>query len=194
MEVKHIPMFPLSILPLPGELVPLHIFEPRYRQLLTDAETTDVGFGIYFNHSMNEARIGSYMKLESVIKRYPTGESDIVVKCHDIFYMDTLFKTFRSKLYPGGDVRFWEVMLAEMAGGKIGEEFRDYLTQRNITRYEGFFSLYHVAQELNLDLPERYQFLTSDQSARESFLLKKLRFQKHLLTQEERSRNLFHLN
>ena len=31
-------MFPLTIFPLPGELVPLHIFEPRYRQLLQDAE------------------------------------------------------------------------------------------------------------------------------------------------------------
>ena len=37
-EVKKIPIFPLSILPLPKEIVPLHIFEPRYRQLLQDLE------------------------------------------------------------------------------------------------------------------------------------------------------------
>jgi Lon protease-like protein len=42
-----IPMFPLAILPLPGELVPLHIFEPRYKQLLQDAENSDISFGIF---------------------------------------------------------------------------------------------------------------------------------------------------
>lgn len=187
-------MFPLSILPLPGEMIPLHIFEPRYRQLLQDAETQDISFGIYFNNSINEQKIGSLMKLESVIKRYPGGESDIIVKCHDVFFMDTLYKTFRSKLYPGGEVRFWNVSLTEMAGGKIGEEFQQYLTQRNITRHQGFFSIYHIAQELNLDFQERYQFLTADAFARESFLMKKLKFQKYLLVQEERSKDLYHLN
>ncbi|HCR53616.1 MAG TPA: hypothetical protein DIW27_04310 [Cytophagales bacterium] len=41
-----IPIFPLAIFPLPGEMVPLHIFEPRYRQLLEDAEKRDIAFGI----------------------------------------------------------------------------------------------------------------------------------------------------
>ena len=69
-----IPMFPLSIFPLPGELVPLHIFEPRYRQLLQDAETRDISFGIYFNHISNTNKLGSLVKLESVLKRYAGGE------------------------------------------------------------------------------------------------------------------------
>jgi len=64
-----IPMFPLSILPLPGELVPLHIFEPRYKQLLQDAESDDTSFGIFFNSTINTEKVGSLMKLESVIKR-----------------------------------------------------------------------------------------------------------------------------
>ncbi len=79
-RITTIPMFPLSLLPLPGELVPLHIFEPRYKQLLEDAENADIHFGIYFNNTINEEKIGSLMKLESVIKRYPRGESDIIVK------------------------------------------------------------------------------------------------------------------
>ena len=45
-KIVRIPMFPLAILPVPGELVPLHIFEPRYRQLLQDMETSDITFGI----------------------------------------------------------------------------------------------------------------------------------------------------
>ncbi|MFO0505619.1 MAG: peptidase, partial [Chryseotalea sp.] len=73
-----IPLFPLRILPLPGELVPLHIFEPRYKQLLQDVEERDVRFGIYFDHPINNERLGSFMRLESVIKRYPKGELDVI--------------------------------------------------------------------------------------------------------------------
>src|SRR6478736_5619245 len=103
-DLVRIPMFPLAIFPLPGELVPLHIFEPRYKQLLEDAEKRDISFGIYFNHSANTTKLGSIVKLESVIKRYPGGESDIIVRCIDLFHMDTLHRTYKDKLYPGGEV------------------------------------------------------------------------------------------
>lgn len=187
-------MFPLAILPLPGELVPLHIFEPRYKQLLQDAENSDIAFGIFFNHTLNEEKIGSLMKLESVIKRYPGGESDIIVKCVDIFSMETLFRTFRSKMYPGGDVRFWRVDLNELAGGKLSEVFQEYMSKRKITRHQGFFSLYDVANQLGLDISERYRFLLSDDSGRQRFLMQKVKFQQHILEREYQSRDSYHLN
>jgi hypothetical protein len=189
-----IPMFPLSLLPLPGELVPLHIFEPRYRQLLQDAESEDISFGIFLTHDINAEKIGSLMKLESVIKRYPTGESDIIVKCHDVFTMDKLYRTFKSKLYPGGDVQLAAVDLNEMGGGKLTELFLAYLAKRTITRQQGFFSLYDIAQELNLEIKDRYIFLTSDHSGRVNFLLQRVKYQTQLLDQEEKSKDVFHLN
>src|SRR6187549_3460448 len=97
-DVVQIPMFPLAILPLPGELVPLHIFEPRYRELLSDAENHDISFGIYFSHEINTEKIGSLMKLESIIKRYATGESDIIVKCEGNFSLDMLLRNYKTKL------------------------------------------------------------------------------------------------
>ncbi|QOI98708.1 MAG: LON peptidase substrate-binding domain-containing protein [Flammeovirgaceae bacterium] len=193
-ELTTIPMFPLAILPLPGELVPLHIFEPRYKQLLQDAENSDITFGIFFNHTLNEEKIGSLMKLESVIKRYPGGESDIIVKCVDVFSMETLFRTFRSKMYPGGDVRFWRVDLNELAGGKLSELFQQYMSQRKITRHQGFFSLYDVANQLSLDISERYRFLLSDHSGRQRFLTQKIKFQQYILDREYQSRDSYHLN
>lgn len=189
-----IPMFPLSILPLPGELVPLHIFEPRYRQLLHEAESSDISFGIFFNNVINSEKIGSWVRLESVIKRYPSGESDVIVKCHDIFTMDTLFRTFKSKLYPGGDVNFWNVDLNEMASLKLEELFLEYLNKRNITRQQALFSTYAMAQELNLELNERYTFLLGDEQKREAFLLQRIKYQMHILQYEEKSKDVFHLN
>lgn len=190
----HIPMFPLSLLPLPGELVPLHIFEPRYRQLLQDAESDDVSFGIYFTNTINTEKIGSLMKLETVIKRYPTGESDIIVKCHDIITMDKLYRTFKSKLYPGGDVSLSEVDLNEIEGGKLSELFLAYLAKRNITRQQGSFSVFTMALELNLEVSDRYSFLTADRPGRINFLIQRIKYQTQILDQEEKSKDVFHLN
>lgn len=189
-----IPMFPLSILPLPGEMVPLHIFEPRYRQLLQDAEADDISFGIFFNSTVNHEKIGSLMKLESVIKRYPGGESDIIVKCHDIFTMDKLYRNYESKMYPGGDVSLWEVDLHEVGEIKLAEIFLEYLTKRNITRQQGSYSIYAMAQELNFELNERYTFLLSDHTSRIHFLMQRIKYQIEILNREEKSRDVFHLN
>lgn len=193
-EVAHIPVFPLSILPLPGELVPLHIFEPRYRQLLHDAEVNDVSFGIYFSHETNEQKIGSLMKLESIIKRYPGGETDIIVRCEDIFSLDMLLRTFKTKLYPGGHVRFWNVEVNAFPDHELYDLFLHYLKLRNITQHFNVFNLFQVANELNLDLGDRYKFLTTPEDRREAFLLNRMKFQVHILEQEERSKDNFHLN
>lgn len=192
--VAHIPMFPLSILPLPGELVPLHIFEPRYRQLLQDAEINDISFGIYFNHESNEQKIGSLMKLESVIKRYPGGEADIIVKCQDVFSMNVLLRTFKSKTYPGGDVRVWNVEQNTFPGPELYELFLAYLRQRNINQHLTIFNIYQIANELTLDISDRYKFLTSSEEKREAFILNRVKFQMHIIEQEERSKDNFHLN
>jgi hypothetical protein len=193
-EVLHIPMFPLSILPLPGELVPLHIFEPRYRQLLQDAEINDIQFGVFFSHDINEQRIGSLMKLESIIKRYPGGETDIIVKCEDIFSMDLLLRTYKSKMYPGGNVRLWKVMMDTFPDPALYDLFVQYLKMRNMGHNLTLFNQFQMASELNLDALDRYRFLTLPDELRGSFLGSRIRFQIHLLECEEKSKEIFHLN
>jgi uncharacterized protein len=189
----NIPMFPLTLLPVPGELVPLHIFEPRYRELLSDCETTDMSFGIYCNHEMNKLKIGSLMKLESVLKRYPSGESDIIVRCMDTFYMDKLYRTFPTKMYPGGDVRLNHVNAAEIPSIELYELFLIYQSRRNMKNYTSI-STYQIAQDLSLDLFERYKLLTSTAEKQQAFLLNQLKFQMHVLLQEEKSKDVYHLN
>lgn len=189
-----IPMFPLTLLPLPGELVPLHIFEPRYKQLLTDTETHDITFGIYCNHDFNKERLGSLMKLESVIKRYGSGESDVIVRCIDVFAMGKLYRTYKTKTYPGGDVSLWEVNIEEMPNVELYELFLSFQTKRNINKHFTTFNIYQIANELNFDLYDRYKFLTSSADKRESFLISQLKFQIHVLYQEEKSKDVYHLN
>lgn len=187
-------MFPLSLLPLPGELVPLHIFEPRYKQLLDDAERTDIRFGIYLNHPCNKKKLGALMKLESVVKRYPGGESDIVLHCVDMFFTEKLQATYRQKLYPGGVTRNWRIDAHTMPGAALYELFLKFQEKRKITRHFTAFTLYQVAVELDLDLFDRYRLMIQPESRKEKFLISYLQFKLQVIQLEQNSRDVFHLN
>jgi hypothetical protein len=187
-------MFPLSIFPLPGELVPLHVFEPRYRQLLEDAETRDISFGIYFNHVSNVKKLGSLVKLESVIKRYPGGESDVIVKCTDLLEMTTLLRSYRDKLYPGGEVQYWNVDTTHPVHKKLADAFLEYLSLIKISRHDKSFSAYNIAIELNLDFEDRIKFVSLDSDKKESFLNTRLIYMKQILQRAEKAKDVFHLN
>ncbi len=187
-------MFPLAIFPLPGELVPLHIFEPRYKQLLLDAETKDISFGIFFNHVANTEKIGSLVKLESIIKRYPQGEADIIVKCSDLFSIKKLYRTFHDKNYPGGEVNFWNIDLGNPVSTALSNLFKEYLLYFKIRGSATVPSHYTVANELNLDFEERLQFVKLDDLQKDRFLTAQLKYQTQLLYEAEKSKNVFHLN
>jgi ATP-dependent Lon protease len=62
-ELKSLPLFPLPLVLLPDEMLPLHIFEDRYRQMLTDVQSTNGLFGVIFfnpeDSDSNLPRIGS---------------------------------------------------------------------------------------------------------------------------------------
>jgi uncharacterized protein len=188
-----IPVFPLSILPLPGEMVPLHIFEPRYRQLLQDAEA-GVPFGIYFNNLRNENKFGSMVKLETVIKRYSTGESDIIVKCYDLFTLHSLSKVYSDKLYPGGEVSLLNVDALPQVGPKLMNRFAEFLLVSNSQSRIDKFTIFNIATYMNLDLDGKIKFLNMDEEKRESFLFNQLDYQTQLWEKTEKARDSFHLN
>jgi len=193
-EMASIPMFPLSIFPLPGEMVPLHIFEPRYRQLLKDAETKDITFGIFYNHVSNTTQLGSLVKLESVIKRYKTGESDIIVKCLDLFTLNKMFRTYKDKLYPGGEVVYWNLDRSKHMSSALKGYFEQYHKWLKITNTEKVISLYDVANELSLGFEERLKFVKLPSEKQESFLINQIKYQIYLMKETEKSKDIFHLN
>ncbi len=193
--LKKIPVFPLNILPIPGELIPLHIFEPRYQQLLKDIEEKDIDFGILFAHPRNEKRIGSLVRLESVLKKYETGESDIVVKCIDTFILSRFFNQMSPKLYPGGEVFFLNAMDDIKVSSSLVIQFEEYMKQRNIKLNDNEYNIHDIANELDLDLTDRVKYLkllTSNK--RQEFIRGRLMFRKHVLDCELKSKNNFYLN
>lgn len=193
-DLIKIPMFPLSVFPLPGELLPLHIFEPRYRQLLEDAETKDIAFGIYFSHVSNLEKVGSLVKLESVIKRYKSGESDIIVKCIDLLSLSKLYRTYRDKLYPGGEVELWHVDMNAPMTEKLRKYFTEYQELRRINHADKSISLYDAANQLNLGFEERIKLVRLEQEHQDAYLVSHLKFQTRILKEAEKAKDVYHLN
>ena len=78
--MKDIPLFPLNIVALPKEKIPLHIFEPRYKRMIKNSIKSGEPFGIVLQDQDGLKNIGCSVKIVNVIKEYPTGEFDIIVE------------------------------------------------------------------------------------------------------------------
>jgi Lon protease-like protein len=110
--IKHLPLFPLPLVLLPNELLPLHIFEPRYRQMLKDVALDKNIFGVsFFNPQesfIEKPVIGSVGCVAEVreAQTLPDGRSNVltigVVRYRLIDYVDG------SEPYLLGDVEFFE--------------------------------------------------------------------------------------
>jgi hypothetical protein len=82
----------------------------------------------------------------------------------------------------------------QLPGVELYELFLIYQTRRNINKHFTTFTIYQIAQELNFDLFERYKFLTTASNRKENFLVRQLKFQLHIIRQEEKSKDVYHLN
>jgi Lon protease-like protein len=72
-----IPIFPLQLVAYPGEAIPLHIFESRYRRLIRECETDGTYFAILPVIDKQLFTVGTLMELEKVDHRYEDGSLDI---------------------------------------------------------------------------------------------------------------------
>ena len=75
-----LPLFPLNLVLLPFELLPLHIFEPRYKKMVKDHIEENKPFGIILNENNVVCTKGCRVKVQKVYKKYSNGEYDILVK------------------------------------------------------------------------------------------------------------------
>ena len=80
-----LPLFPLDIVLLPGELVPLHIFEERYRRMVAECRRTGGPFGIVLHREAAMASTGCAATIVAVLDEFPDGRLNIVVRGGDRF-------------------------------------------------------------------------------------------------------------
>ena len=78
MRPERIPLFPLNVVLLPGAELPLHIFEPRYREMVKNCLEEESEFGMLLALPYGVARVGCTAEILEVAKRYEDGRMDIL--------------------------------------------------------------------------------------------------------------------
>src|SRR5499427_2855005 len=92
MRPERIPLFPLNVVLLPGASLPLHIFEPRYRQMVKDCLEKKSEFGMQLAMPKGVARVGCTAGIVEVAKRYSDGRMDILTVGRAPFRVVELFQ------------------------------------------------------------------------------------------------------
>ena len=80
-----LPLFPLDLVLFPGASLPLHIFEPRYREMISECLDRRKSFGIVRAKEEGVAEIGCTAEIITVAKKYPDGRMDIVTEGRERF-------------------------------------------------------------------------------------------------------------
>lgn len=80
MQELELPLFPLQVVLFPGSVLPLHIFEERYKQLINECDESGNPFGINLVHNDILAPVGCTARVTAVKARYDDGKMDIVVQ------------------------------------------------------------------------------------------------------------------
>jgi Lon protease-like protein len=161
-----IPVFPLGIVVYPGEMVNLHIFEPRYKQLVNECYKERKPFGIptVIDNKLNE--MGTLVKITELVKVYDNGEMDIRTQGMRVFRVLELIKTVPDKLYSGAIVNYPDNI--EGPGKKdlmqkiiyaVRELHRLLEISKDFHKPDEELGTYDIAHHAGLSLEQEYEFL-----------------------------------
>lgn len=101
-----IPIFPLGIVVFPGEELNLHVFEPRYRQLINECYAEGKPFGIPTVLKNGIGEIGTSVMVTEIVQLYDDGKMDVKTKGLQVFRILEVIKSIPEKLYSGAIVNY----------------------------------------------------------------------------------------
>ena len=176
-----IPLFPLNIVVYPGEHLNLHIFEPRYKQLIQECHVAKKQFGIpaVIENKMQE--YGSVVEITEVSKIYDNGEMDIKTRGDKVFRLLEVITEVPEKLYSGAIVNYPdnyekgvpELMRKVMVG--VSELHKLLNVKKEFKKEDGELTSYDVAHHIGLTLEEEYELLNLlDERQRQEYLKRHL--------------------
>ena len=180
MNKELLPLFPLRLVVFPNEDLNLHIFEPRYRQLVDDCVNNDRTFGIIPFIANTLKDFGAEMKLISVDKRYPDGKMDIKTRAVGLFKMDNFLRRYPEKLYSAAEIERVEFtvdsnpVVEDQLVALTVELFTILKIDKPISLEQKPLS-YFIAHHMGLMLEQEYELLTmKEEKERQDYLLEHL--------------------
>jgi len=160
-----VPIFPLGIVVFPGESLNLHIFEPRYRQLINECHTGDKPFGIPTVIDKRVQDYGTVVRIKEITTVYDNGEMDIKTEGEKVFRVLEVIKEIPDKLYSGAIVNYplnhesgnAEVMQRLL--NTVKELFKMLKVEKDFKKGDEDLNSYDLAHHVGFSLQEEYDFL-----------------------------------
>jgi Lon protease-like protein len=161
-----IPVFPLGIVVYPGERLNLHIFEPRYKQLINECYAEGKPFGIptVIDNKLNE--MGTLVRITEMVQVYENGEMDIKTEGLRVFRILELIKSIPDKLYSGAIVNYPDNIegpgkraLMEKIVKAVRELHRLLEIEKDFHKVDEELASYDVAHHAGMSLEEEYELL-----------------------------------
>ncbi|MGX5817899.1 LON peptidase substrate-binding domain-containing protein [Chitinophaga lutea] len=196
-----IPIFPLGIVVFPGEQLNLHIFEPRYKQLISECVQNNKPFGIpaVIDKKVNE--FGTLVEIEKVEKEYENGEMDIRTRGVKVFRILEIIRELPDKLYAGAIVNYPEDQqrsnkrLREQVLHALRELHHILQVSKTFPHEDDSLRAYDLAHHAGLSLQEEYEMLHLFQELqRLEYLKRHLNRVIPLMTEMERLKDRVKLN
>lgn len=160
-----IPIFPLGIVVYPDEQLNLHIFEPRYKQLIKDSIAENKPFGIPVVIDKRVAEYGTLVEIVRVEKTYDNGELDVVTRGVKVFRILEVIKSIPDKMFAGAIVTYSDNSMASNARlhAQVLHAMRElhHILQisKSFKKADEELQSYDIAHHVGLSLTEEYEFL-----------------------------------
>jgi uncharacterized protein len=160
-----IPIFPLGIVVYPGEALNLHIFEPRYKQLINECYAGKKPFGIPAVIENKVQDYGSLVEVTELSFVHDNGEMDIKTRGLKVFRILEVIKEVPDKLYNGAIVNYPDNYGKENPEmmRKVMKSIRDLhqllKVDKNFIKEDAQLKSYDVAHHIGLSLEEEYELL-----------------------------------
>ncbi len=104
--INFIPIFPLALVVYPGEELNLHIFEPRYKELITECFAEAKPFGIPTVLEEGVAETGTMVEITEIVQVYEDGRMDIKTRGIRVFQVLELIESIPDKMFSGAIVSY----------------------------------------------------------------------------------------
>jgi len=160
-----IPIFPLSIVVYPGEKLNLHIFEPRYKQLINECYTEKKLFGIPTVIDNRVQDYGTLVNITEITTIHDNGELDIKTEGARVFRILEVIKEIPDKLYSGAIVNYpannehGSAEVLRRVLNSIRELHKLLKVKKKFPRIDAELRSYDLAHHVGLSLEQEYELL-----------------------------------
>lgn len=196
-----IPIFPLGLVVYPGEFLNLHIFEPRYKQLILECDQLKKPFGIPAVIDNKLQDMGSLVEIIEISKVHDNGEMDIKTKGSQVFRILELIKEVPGKLYSGAIVNYPDNQQhgSKEVMRKLIAALRELHLQLNVSKEfkkpDDEITSYDLAHHAGLSAQEEYELLAlMDEKQRQEYLRRHIAKTLPMLAELEKLKEKIQLN